>query len=238
VIQLPREPVLSRTLARWFAIAGISAPIVFTASAVTHSLTRDDHSLLSDPVSALAAGPSGWVQDATFAATGLLVVAFGFGLHLTLRPGRHLDPGPQLLALFGLGLVSVALWPAVDASGAFTENRPPHVVAGLVTFASAWLAALALAARLAGDPAWSSLARYARTVGVVLLLLFVTGSILVRPAGSALHDWLGLFQWIYLGVWFPCIAVLAGRLLRRSRLTQRVVRTNHDGGPTVGMRER
>lgn len=222
MIQLPLEPVLNRTVGRWLAIAGISAPIVFTASAIAHSLTRDDHSPLSDPLGALAAGPSGWVQDATFAATGLLVIAFGLGLHLTLRPGRHVDPGPQFLALFGLGMIGAARWPAAD----------------LVILTSAWLAALALAPRLAKDPAWKGLARFARTVGVVLLLLFVTGSFLVLPAGSALHDRLGLFQWIYLGVWFPCIAVLAGRLFRRSRMTQRVVRTNHDGNPTVGMRGR
>lgn len=232
---LQREPVLNRTVGRWLAIAGISAPIMFTGSAVAQSLTRDDHSLLSHPVSALAAGPAGWVQDVTFAATGLLVIAFGLGLHVTLRPSRHLDPGPQFLALFGLGLISAALWPAVDATGAFTENRLPHVVAGLVTFASASLAALALAPRLAKDPAWSSLRGYARAVGVVLLLLFVTGSILVRPAGAPLHDWLGLFQWVYLSVWFPCVTVLAVRLLRRS---QRVVRTDHDSHATVGTRRR
>jgi hypothetical membrane protein len=214
--QVLREPALGRTLGRGFAIAGLSAPVVFTASAVTQSLIRDDHSLLREPVSALAAGPGGWFQNVTFAATGLLVVAFGLGLHLTLRPSRHVDPGPQLLALSGLGLIGAALWPAVDASGAFTESRPPHVVAGLVTFASAWLAALALAPRLANDPAWSGLTRYARTVGVVLLLLFATGSVLVRPAGSPHHDWLGLFQWAYLSVWFPCIAVLAVRLFRHS----------------------
>lgn len=214
--RLQREPALSRTLTRWLALAGISAPVVFTTSAVVHSLIRDDHILFSDPVSALAAGPGGWVQNVTFAVTGLLVIAFGLGLHLTLRPSRHLDPGPQLLALFGLGLGSAALWPAVDAAGAFTANRLPPVVAGLITFASAWLAALALAPRLAKDPAWSDLAAYTRTVGVGLGLLFVTGSILVRPSSSPLHDWLGLFQWIYLGAWFTCIAVLAARLLRRS----------------------
>lgn len=235
MIRLPRERVLSRTVRRWLGVAGISAPTVFTVSAVTHSLTRDDHSLLSDPVSALAAGPGGWIQDLTFAATGLLVVAFGLGLHLTLRPSRHLDPGPQLLALFGLGLIAAALWPAVDASGAFTANRPPHVVAGLVTFASAWPAALALAPRLAKDPAWGNLSRYVRAVGVLLLPLFIAGVTLVRPASAPLHDWLGLFQWVYLSVWFPCIAVLAVRLLRRSRL---VVRTNHDTPATIGTRGR
>jgi hypothetical membrane protein len=214
--QLHGAPALSRTARRWLAIAGIAAPVLFAASAGTQSLTRDDHRVLSDPVSALGAGPVGWIQDVTFAGTGLLLIAFGLALHLTLRPERHLDPGPQFVALSGLGMIGAAVWPAVDASGAFTASRPPHVIAGLVTFASACLAALALAPRLARDPAWSGLARYARATGVVLLLLFVAGSTLVRPANGPLHGWLGLFQWVYLAAWFACIAVLAGRLFRHS----------------------
>ena len=214
--QLRPEPMLRPAVRRWLAIAGISAPILFVVSAGVHSLARDDHSLLRDPISALAAGSSGWIQGMTFVIAGLLMIAFGLGLHLTLRPSRHVDPGPQLVAIFGLGMIGAALWPAVDASGVFTAARPAHVIAGFVTFTSAWLAAMALAPRLARDPGWIGLSRYVGAAGVVLLLLFIAGSTLVRPASGPLHDWLGLFQWVYLGVWFTCVAVLAVRLLRRS----------------------
>lgn len=202
-------------LRRLQAVAGVLAPVGFTVSVVAQSLARDDHHLLHDPASALAAGPEGWIQNLTFAVAGGLILAFGLGLHLTIQPPRHFDPGPQLLGLFGLGLVGAALWPAVDASGAVDESRLPHLVAGLVTFTSAWLAALVLATRLRRDPEWRPLARYARAAGVALLLLFVAGAALVRPAGAPLHDWLGLFQWTYLGVWFPFLVALAIRLFPR-----------------------
>jgi hypothetical protein len=208
--------VLSRARGRWLAIVGISAPIAFTVSAVAHSRARDDHALLSDPVSALAAGPSGVLQDLTFAMTGLSMVAFGVGLHLALRPSRRVDQGPSVLALFGLGMIGAALWPAVDAAGGFTESRLPHVIAGFVTFASAWLAALLLAPQLARDPGWNGLSRYVRAAGVALLMLFIMGGILVRPSSGPFHDWLGLFQWLYLGIWFACVTVLAVRLFSSS----------------------
>jgi hypothetical protein len=72
---------------RLLAIAGVLLPVAFATPALAHSVSGDDHNLLRDPVSALAAGPTGWVQDVTFAGTGLLVI--GLGLHLTLRPSRR-----------------------------------------------------------------------------------------------------------------------------------------------------
>lgn len=193
---------------------GLLAPIAFTVSAVAHSSNRADHDLWGDPVSKLAAGNVGWVQDVTFVVTGVLLIGFGLGLHLVLRPRRHVDPGPALLGLFGLGLVAAGIFPATDTTGAFVEDRLPHVVAGFVAFASAGLAALALAPRLRRDPEWSDLSAYVRVVGVILLLLFLGGGVVVRPPGAPLHDWLGLFQWVFLAVWYPCVMVLAIRSVR------------------------
>ncbi len=216
--QLQTERAETSTVIRLLAVAGILAPVGFAVSALVQSLARDEHELIHDPISALAAGPTGWIQDVTFAGTGVLLVGFSLGLHITIRPHRHFDPGAQLLGLFGLGLIGAAVWPAVDASGAFTDGSVPHAIAGFVAFGSAGFAALALARRLSHDPRWSDLARHARDVGAVLLLLFVALGALVRPPGAPLHDWLGLAQWIFLAVWFPCIAVLAVRLLRASRV--------------------
>lgn len=203
---------------RWLGLAGLAAPVGFTVSAVTHSLVWAEHSLWRDPVSALAAGPQGWVQDLTFVVAGVLLIAFGLGLHLALRPSRHVDPGPGFVALFGVGLVGAGVFPAVDAAGVFVDDRLPHIVAGFVTFASAGIAALALAPRLRRDPQWSDIAGVMRVGGVILVVLFLAGGVLVRPAGAPLHDWLGLFQWVFLAVWFPCVVVLARRLMARSAL--------------------
>jgi len=41
--------------------AGIAGPVIFAGVALVQSLLRPDHSLVRHPISALAAGPSGWV---------------------------------------------------------------------------------------------------------------------------------------------------------------------------------
>lgn len=207
------------TAARWLAAAGVLAPVGFVAAALAQSLLRADHDLLADPVSALAAGPHGWVQNVTFAVTGALLVAFALGLHFGVQPTRVGLLGPGLVALFGIGLLGAAAFPAADAGSVFVEGQVPaaHVVAGMVTFLSAGPAALLLSWRLAADPRWRGLVGYVRGTGVVLVGLFLAGGALVRPAGAPLHDWLGLFQWVFLAVWFPCVLVLGVRLLRSSR---------------------
>jgi hypothetical protein len=41
------------------ATAGIAGPAIFTVIAFVYSLLRQDHSLVTHPISALATGPSG-----------------------------------------------------------------------------------------------------------------------------------------------------------------------------------
>lgn len=78
---------------------------------------------------------------------------------------------------------------------------------------------------MARDSRWQSLATYALAPGIAMLVLFVAGSAFVRPPGAPLHQWLGLFQWMLLAMWFSCTIILALRLLRVAR--------SADGSQTV-----
>ena len=69
------------------------------------------------------------------------------------------------------------------------------------------------------DQRWQSLATYALATSITMLLLLLVGGGLVRPPGAPLHPWWGLFQWILLAVWFPCMVILALRLLRGTRVS-------------------
>lgn len=91
VEQHSRPPAGDNTLERRsviaaLAAAGIAGPIMFAVVAVVQSLLRPDHSLVVDPISALAAGPSGWVQSVNFLVLGTLMIAYAIGLHLCVRP--------------------------------------------------------------------------------------------------------------------------------------------------------
>ena len=202
-----------RSVIAALAAAGIAGPIMFAVAALVQSLLRSDHSLLTRPISALAAGPSGWVQDVNFLLFGSLMIAYAIGLHLGVRPTRWGVVGLAFLLLSGVGLLWAVLFPATDATGAFDEDRLLHIPGFIMTFLGGGIGLIVMSRRMARDLRWRSLATYALASGIAMLVLFLVGGSLVRPPGAPLHPWFGLFQWILLAVWFPCTVILALRLL-------------------------
>src|ERR671911_633843 len=123
-----------RSVIAALATAGIGGPFIFAVVALVHSLLRPDHSLLRHPVSALAAGPSGWVQNVNFLLFGLLMIAYAMGLHLGVRPTRWGLVGVMFLVLSGVGLMWGGVFPATDDTGAFDGGRLLHIPGFVMTF--------------------------------------------------------------------------------------------------------
>ncbi len=206
-----------RSVIAALATAGITCPIIFAVVALVHSLLRPDHSLVTHPVSALAAGSSGWLQNANFLLFGVLMIAYAIGLHLGVRPTKWGVVGVTFLVLSGVGLMWGGVFPATDATGAFDRDRLLHVPGFIMTFLGGGIGLIVMSRRMARDSRWKSLATYALVTGIAMLVLILVGGGLVRPPGAPLHAWFGLFQWVLLAVWFPCTIILALRLLRVSR---------------------
>ena len=92
------EDAKTRTMIRLLATFGVLAPLAFAASALTQSLARDEHNLLRDPISALAAGPAGWVQDVTDDNAPHTIagfIAFGSAGPAALALARRLSRDPR-----------------------------------------------------------------------------------------------------------------------------------------------
>jgi Protein of unknown function (DUF998) len=82
----------------WAAWAGIIGPVLFTATFFAQeAFRRGEYHPLVEPVSALEAGPNGWIQQLNFAVFGLLTMAFAIGLDRGLRATRLSIAGPALL---------------------------------------------------------------------------------------------------------------------------------------------
>jgi hypothetical membrane protein len=200
------------------ATAGVVGPIVFTALVIVQGLLQPDYSHLALPISALAAWPSGWAQNLNFALLGLLMIAFAIGLHLELPRGRGGPIGPGLLALGGVGLIVAASFPWSGTTGAFTIPAG-HLAGAVLTFLGSGGGLIVLSRRLAEDPAWHTLARYALATGVAMVVLFCAQLAFARSPDAPLGAWGGLIQRVTVAVWFACTIVLAALVLR-SRSTR------------------
>jgi hypothetical membrane protein len=205
-----------RPIAVALALAGILGPILFTAVFVLQELfRRGEYSPMAEPVSALEAGPGGWVQQVNFVGFGLLTIAFAVGLHRGMRPTRAGVVGPPILVWTGVGLVLAAVFALrEDAAGATYDPTGLHDVNGAVFFLSIGVGLVVTSRRMAADPRWRSLATYALATGIALLVMFVAFGVLVGPDDAPLHPWAGLAQRVVLAVWFSCTIVLVLRLRR------------------------
>jgi len=197
--------------------AGMIGPILFTVTFIVQGLLRPTYSHIAEPVSALAAGPNGWVQDVNFLVFGPLMIAYAIGLNLGIRPSRVGLMGPALLLLSGLGLVLVGIFPARDESGAFSVG-PGHMVGAFMSFLGAGAGLIVISRRMAHDPMWARLASYALASGIAIIILFLATGALAVADDAPLHQWAGLMQRATLAVWFASTIVFASRLLRLRRV--------------------
>jgi hypothetical membrane protein len=198
------------------AWAGIIGPVLFTATFVAQEASRtDEFNPLAETVSALEAGPNGWVQQVNFVVFGLLTIAFAVGLNLGLRRTRFGLLGPALLLASGIGLLLAAGFPLKEDAAGVTYDPGGHRIAGSIFFLASAVGLIVLSRRLARDPSWRSLATYSLAAGVVSLLGFVAMGMLVMPDDAPLHEWAGLAQrMLIVVVLFPCRVALSTRLLR------------------------
>jgi hypothetical protein len=98
--------------------------------------------------------------------------------------------------------VIVGVFPAVDASGAFSSDQVGHTGGVFMTFLGAGIGLIVVSRRLAGDVRWRNLAAYALASGIAIVVLFFAFGALAEQPGAPLHPWMGLFQWVMVAEWF------------------------------------
>src|SRR5215218_896845 len=142
-----------RSVIASLAVAGIVGPIIFAVVAVVQSLIHPDYSDMALPISALAAWPGGWVQNANFLLFGVLTILFAIGLHLGVRRNRAAVIGPGLLMLSGVALIIAGFFPWRSVDGDFVVPAG-HLLGALLAFSGTGSALIVLSRRMAADPRW------------------------------------------------------------------------------------
>jgi hypothetical membrane protein len=129
----PKQRAIQR--GRLLTLAGIIGPVWFTTLVVVQGFLLPDYSHVRLPISALAAWPTGWIQNVNFYVTGTLGIAFAFALHRGVEPTWRGGAGVALLVTGGIGVVLAGVFPWRMVNGIPTET-PPHVVGAIMTFAA------------------------------------------------------------------------------------------------------
>ena len=196
------------------ALSGIVGPILFTlAFLAQEAFRRTEFDPIAEPVSALEAGPNGWVQQVNFVVFGVLMLAFAVGLDRGLARSRRGRLGPGLLAVASVGLFLAAAFPLREDAAGMTYDPGGHFFAGVTFFLSTSLAMLALSRRLAKDPQFRTLATYTLICGTLAFLGFILLGRFAIPDEAPLHDYAGLAQRVVLLlITFPCLVAMAVRL--------------------------
>ena len=111
---------------RLLTAAALAGPVFFLSSAI-QALARDGFDIRIHPLSQLATGTTGWIQQLTFVLAGLGVVAFAVAHRRVVTAGPGSRIAPLFLSIFGAGFVVAGCFP-MDPQNGFPVGAPEGVV--------------------------------------------------------------------------------------------------------------
>ncbi|MFG1635434.1 DUF998 domain-containing protein [Pseudonocardia alni] len=179
----------ARLRTRTLLTAAVSAGPFFYVSSAVQALTRPGFDIRIHPLSQLATGDLGWVQQVTFVLAGLGAVALAVAHRRLVTAGAGSRIAPILLSTFGAGFVIAGLF-TMDPQNGFPIGAPTgsvemswhsvvHTAAAAASFLALAGACIALLVRsIRRRQFWISTGN-----GLVALALLVP----VSPTGSSIQ---------------------------------------------------
>ena len=217
-----KEREMQSSTPKFLLACGVIAPLLFVVVFLLEGATRVDYNPLRHPVSSLSIGEFGWMQAANFLITGLLILAFSFGVRRVL-PTTGRAWVAILIALVGIGLIGAGFFTTDPLNGypPGTELVPSvrtfpgrlHDLFSLPVFLALPIACFAISRRFArsGERGW---AIYSVLSAVGMFVAFMLAGVGFRQVVPALADSAGLLQRASIIIGFTWIALLAFRLMR------------------------
>jgi hypothetical protein len=203
------------------ACGAIAGPLFIVAWLVAGA-TRASYDPLRHPISSLAISEFGWTQTANFLVTGLLTLAFAFGLRSRLQPPGGSTWGPRLIGAIAIGLIGAGFF-VTDPLNGYPPGTPNfsleislpgrlHRLFSAFVFLGLPIACFVFA-RLFTRQSQRGWAIYSVITGVAFIVMFV-----ITSAGFAqvegLVNYAGLFQRISLTIGWTWMTLLAIYMLK------------------------
>jgi hypothetical protein len=203
------------------ACGTIAGPL-FTVAWIVAGANRANYDPLRHPISSLAIGELGWTQTANFFVTGLLTLAFAFGLRRRLQSPGGSTWGPRLIAVMAIGLLGAGFF-VTDPLNGYPPGTPNfslevtlpgrlHRLFSAFVFLGLPIGCFVFARFFTrqGQRRW---AIYSMITGVAFIVMFV-----ITSAGFAqvqgLVNYAGLFQRITLTTGWAWLTLLVIYMLK------------------------
>ncbi len=197
---------------RLVALLGVVSPILCVLVFTLAGILRPGYSPIHSAISALGAGPDGWILNTDLIISGLLFIIFAIGFYWWMRPiinHEWLLASTILLLLSGLGVVNEGIFhqPAHGDPAAHL-HMVLHGMGLAVLFYSLIIALLIIGWRLRTIAGWRVYGWY------LLLTAFATLGLLIVPTqiASSGHIW-GFIERTQVIVGFSWSIVIGWRLL-------------------------
>jgi len=193
----------------------IAGPLFVIVFLIEGSL-RENYDVLRQPVSALAIGKRGWVQQANFIVVGILMFAYAFGLNRALAAYGGSFWIPFLVGLYAIGLIGAGIF-ITDKTGMPSNTPAPqkpdvrsaiHDLFSLVVFIPLFIVCFVFAHLFAvsGSLGWHW---YSAITGI----LFGAGFILFARGFANHGKFAGLLQRVTIVIGWIWLALVAAHLL-------------------------
>jgi len=210
--------ILKKNIKSYSVLGGVVAPIFYIVLVSTLGRLEPGFSHRTDMMSILGGvdGIRGLLFNIGIAITGLLLIAFAFGLHKSINKGVGSKIGPILVTLGGVGMFGSAIFSCNVNCVNVIESK---TIIGVLHMLSAFVAGSCLAIspffiffRMKQDKLWKKYRNFTLAIGVLANLPGVV--LWVSIFTTRIPEWDGVVQ--RLGLLFPLlwIFVLSLRQLR------------------------
>ncbi len=208
----------NKNLDVYFALSGILTPFLYVGLILILGLLEPGYSHATEMMSIL--GGVGGIRGITFnlgiGFTGVLIMAFGTGIHRNISEGKGSKIGPGMLVLAGMGLIGAAIFHCdLDCNNFIKERNftgTLHALASFIAGMNLGISPFFIFARMRKDPKWSNYKWFTMIMAILANIPGITLWVTVFTIGAP--EFGGIIQ--RLGILFPLIwiGVIAYRMLQ------------------------
>lgn len=190
--------------------------ILFAATYLIEGATRPGYDPWQQAISALSLGAGGWVQQANFILSGLLVCCSAVGWRAVLAPGFGATWVPLLRGITGIGLIICGIFSQDPAPGYPPGTEVPatssmhaliHNIGALMSISALAAICFVMAWRFAKEFRWRGWGIYSVATGVFICAFMMAFGMAMMHHGPA-----GLFERLATGFETIWGALIVARL--------------------------